>query len=64
MKHNPIATKAIVRTIKIFIGSAKKMRLKRVAKTGIEANIKTTFATLVFVTANTNAGAVLAIKTA
>jgi hypothetical protein len=51
-------------TIKIFIGSPKNMRLNIVAKTGIEANIKTTFATLVFVTAKTNAGAVLAIKTA
>ena len=48
--------------IKIFIGSSKKRRLNIVAKTGIEANMKTTFATLVLETAKTNAGAVLAIK--
>tara|TARA_B110001450_G_scaffold62223_1_gene58992 strand:- start:794 stop:934 length:141 start_codon:yes stop_codon:yes gene_type:complete len=45
------------------MSSPKKTRLKIAANIGIEAKINTALATLVWVTAITKAGAVVAIKT-
>ena len=56
-------TTHIVKTIRICIGSPKKIRLKIAANIGIEAKINTALATLVWVRAITKAGAVVAIKT-
>ena len=62
MTPKPIKTKKIVTTIFLRIGSFKKTKLKIDAKIGIVAKMKTTFATLVLVTANTKAGAVEPIR--
>ena len=59
---SPAKTPAMVRTMRLLIASPRKIRLKIAAKTGIEARIKTTLATLVHVIAKTKAGAVDPIR--
>jgi hypothetical protein len=55
---NPINTKVIAIDRRFEIGSPRMTRLKTAAKTGVDAKINTTFATLVLETAKTNAGVV------
>jgi hypothetical protein len=60
---SPANTPSIVQIIRRLIGSAIKIRLKIAAKTGIDARMNTTLATLVQDTANTNPGADIPIST-
>ena len=58
MIPSPTITAPIVKTIRRWIGSPNRIRLKMAAKIGIEAKMSTTLATLVWVIAKTNPGAV------
>ena len=62
MIPRPTSTTAIVTTMRLRIGSPRKIRLKIAEKTGIEAKMNTTLATLVCVTASTKPGAVEPIR--
>ena len=61
--ERPRKTPMIVKTILRVIGSPKKNRLNMAAKTGMDAMIKTTFATLVSFIAKTKLGALSAMRT-
>ena len=62
MIARPKMTAAMVATMRAGMGSPRNTRLNIAANTGIEAKMNTTLATLVLVTANTKAGAVVAIS--
>src|SRR6056297_3849127 len=63
MMPSPMKTPIMVNTMRRLTASPRNTRLKIAAKTGIEAMMKITLATLVHVTARTDPGAVAAIKT-
>ena len=58
MMLKPTATKSIVIVARALIFSPSSIQLNMAVNIGIAAKIKTTFATLVLLTANTNAGEV------